>query len=215
MVKIPGPRTRQEHSSRVQDDYSSDELAQDIESDFSDSTIEPAARRSTRTAAVTASKKMSNTLPFSPKKTRSGRQPVIVHGSDSDSDLRETIRPTRKSSRARKLRRINLDDADFVDSDSTGDANAHTKPTRRKVVRGKASRPAYGRFRFVADLQLDEEEYEDIAPLIAHRNICEKCHTAPTHEQQAKKRGKKRKSKDDDSEDEDTRLANLGGWVRW
>ncbi len=95
-------------------------------------------------------------------------------------------------------------------------ADTGKKPVKKKkVVRGKASRPAYGRFRFVADLQLDEEEYEDIAPLIAHRKICEKCHTAPTHEQQVKKKGRKRKTKDDESEDEETRLANLGRWVRW
>lgn len=158
---------------------------------------------------------MGSALPFSPKKTRSGRRPILVHGSDSDSEIQEIPQPTRKSTRARTTRRTNLDDADFEDSVSADDADTQKKSAKKKVVRGKASRPAYGRFRFVADLDLDEDEYEDIAPLIAHRRICEKCHTAPTHEQQVKKKGRKRKSKDDDSEDEETRFSRLGGWVRW
>ncbi|KAI0720008.1 SNF2 family N-terminal domain-containing protein [Cerioporus squamosus] len=212
--KIPGSSSRKGRSSHAQDDYSSDELARDAESDFSYFSDDPAARRSTRTAALTASMKMSSALPFSPKKTRSGRRPILVHGSDSDSDIQEISPPVRKSVRARTLRRTNLDDADYEDSVSVDDADIRNKSAKKKVVRGKASRPAYGRFRFVADLQLDEEEYEDIAPLIAHRSICEKCHAAPTHEQQVKKRGRKRKSKDDESEDEETRLAKLGGWVR-
>ncbi|RPD57040.1 hypothetical protein L227DRAFT_552450 [Lentinus tigrinus ALCF2SS1-6] len=216
MVKISGRRSSNGRFSNAQDEYSSDELARDVDSDFSDSSGGPAARRSTRTAVLNASKKMSGALPFSPKKTRSNRRPVVVHGSDSDgdSDIQEISQPTRKSTRARKLRRANLDDADYEDYVSADDADTRKKSAKKKIVRGKASRPAYGRFRFVADLELDEEEYEDIGPLIAHRSICEKCHTAPTHEQQVKKKGKKRKSKDDESEDEATRLANLGGWVR-
>lgn len=140
----------------------------------------------------------------------------MVHNSDSDSDIQELPVITRKSTRARKTLRSTLDDQDFEDSISP-DSDEDLRPKaekKKKVVRGKASRPAYGRFRAVIDLQLDEEENEDIAPLIAHRAVCEKCQTAPTHEQ-AKKKGHKRKPKHDESEDEETRLANLGGWVRW
>ncbi|TBU49968.1 SNF2 family N-terminal domain-containing protein [Dichomitus squalens] len=137
----------------------------------------------------------------------------MIHDSDSDSDIQEVRAPTRKSTRARKTLRSNLDDEDFEDN-TPADSDSSVRPKaekKKKAVRGKASRPAYGHFRVVADLELDEEENEDIAPLIAHRAVCEKCQTAPTHEQ-ARKKGRKRKAKDEDSEDEETRLANLGGW---
>ena len=208
-------KSRSTRSNLTSDAYSSDELARDASSEeYSEDDSSPAARRSTRTAAATANKKLKTTLPFSPKKTRTSRRSIIIHDSDSDDDIKEVRPSTRKSTRARKTLRANLDDEDFEDFTSA-DWDADIRPkAKKKIVRGKASRPAYGHFRVVADLQLDEEENEDIAPLIAHRAVCEKCQTPPTHEQ-AKKRGRKRKARDDDSEDEETRLANLGGWVRW
>ncbi|KAI0756774.1 SNF2 family N-terminal domain-containing protein [Daedaleopsis nitida] len=212
-VRFPGRMARS--SSRVVDDSGSDELARDYVSDeFSDESYAQSQRRSTR-AAATANGKMGDKLPCSPKKTRTSRHTIVVHGSDSDSEIQDITLPTRKSTRARKLVRSNLDDGDFEDVSPADDSDADMKVVKKKkVVRKKASRPAYGNFREVDDLLVDDEENEDIAALVAHRAICEKCHTAPTHEQMKRKKGRKRKAKDDDSEDEESRLANLGGWVR-
>ena len=213
---LSGSTSRSRGSRSTPGSYGS-ELGQDEDSEeYSDDDSSPAKRRSTRTAAATANKKLGARLPFSPQKARRSRHAIVVHDSDSDSEIQALPAPTRKSTRARKTLRSNLDDQDFEDSVSP-DSDANFRPKaekKKKIVRGKASRPAYGRFRAVIDLQLDEEENEGIASLIAHRAVCEKCQMAPTHEQ-AKKKGRKRKSKDDDSEDEETRLANLGGWVRW
>ncbi|KAI0652071.1 SNF2 family N-terminal domain-containing protein [Trametes meyenii] len=219
-VKIPGLQARPRHHLRALDEYSSDELAQDAASD-SEVSLVSGKRRSRRAAAVSANKKLGNDLPFSPKKTRSGIHAISVHGTDSDSDVQQIQRPTRKSTRARKTRRTNLDDEDFEDTTFANDTSDVTSTSvrkgKKKVVRGKASRPAYGHFRVVADLLLDEEEDDERAALYAHRGFCEKCQTAPTHEQlkTAAKRGKKRKKEEEEEyEDEETRLNNLGGWVR-
>lgn len=214
-LKVPGSTSMFRDSRSSPGSYSSDELGEDEASEeCSDDDSLPAQRRSTRTAAATANRKLGTGLPFSPKKTRGSRRAIVVHDSDSDSEIQEVLGPVRRSTRARKTLRSNLDDEDFEDNISPDSDAAFRPKAEKKVVRGKASRPAYGRFRAVIDLQLDEEENEDIASLIAHRAVCEKCQTNPTHEQ-AKKKGRKRKPKGDDSEDEETRLANLGGWVRW
>lgn len=215
IVRIPGRMTRS--SRRVADDYSSDELARDYVSDqFSDESDGPAQRRSTRGAAANAHRKLGRDLPFSPKKTRTSRHAIVVHGSDSDSEIQEITLPTRKSTRARNLVRTNMDDGDFEDVSPADDSDVDVKVVKKKkIVRERASRPAYGNFRKVDDLRIDDEENQDIAPLVAHRAICEKCHTPPTHEQTQRKKGRKRKAKDDDFEDEDNRIDNLGGWVRW
>ncbi|KAI0673358.1 hypothetical protein C8Q78DRAFT_968243 [Trametes maxima] len=222
-LKIPGLQGRHKHFSRTADEYSSDELAQDMGSDSdSELYLVSGKRRSARAAAVSAHKKIGNDLPFSPKKTRSGVRTILVHDTDSDSDVQEVRRPTRKSTRTRRARRTNLDDDDFEDiafADDTSDVASTSigRGKKKKVIRGKASRPAYGHFRVVADLLLDEEEDEERAALFAHRSFCEKCHTAPTHEQlkKAAKKGKRRKKDEEDEfEDEETRLNALGGWVR-
>lgn len=209
LIKIPALKPRR--TTPAVDEWSSDELAADPESeDFVDEDS-PVKRRSTRTAAVSANRKLGNHLPFSPKKTR-GRA-IIVHNTDSDSEPQRVEQPTRRSTRARRSRPANLDDEDFEDISDDSAARSTTK-SAKKVVRGKASRPAYGHFRMVVDLVIDEEEIND--SLLAHRDICEKCHTGPAHLQQAKlKKGRKRRANDDESEDEETRVANLGGWVRW
>ncbi|KAI0361386.1 hypothetical protein OH77DRAFT_1417635 [Trametes cingulata] len=220
-LKIPGRGARPAYRRNPREEYSSDELAHDIDSGSdSDLPVATSKRRSTRAAAATANEKLGSRLPFSPKKTRSGRA-IVVHGSDSDSDMQDTAAPTRRSTRAKKSKRTNLDDEDFEDTQLVDDdsdlASSGKKAQKKRIVRGKASRPAYGHFRVVADLQYDEEEDEELAPLIAHRSICEKCHTPPAHEQlkKAAKKGKRRrKNEDDESEDEETRLNNLGGWVR-
>ncbi|KAI0778404.1 hypothetical protein BD413DRAFT_489884 [Trametes elegans] len=223
-VKIPGLGTRPTHRSPTGEDYSSDELARDILSDDdSDLSLGPAQRRSTRAAAANANKRLGGDLPFSPQKTRLARRAAVTPVSGSESDSQGPSRPTRKSTRARRSKRANLDDDDFEDMsmiDDGSDAPSTSRASsakKKKVVRGKASRPAYGNFRVVADLQYDEEEDEELAPLIAHRSVCEKCHTAPAHEQlkKAAKKGKRRRrNEDDESEDEETRINALGGWVR-
>ncbi|KAI0639630.1 hypothetical protein C8Q77DRAFT_1082196 [Trametes polyzona] len=222
--RLPGLRTRQTRRLSTPEEYSSDELAGDVEaSDSLDGSPGPAKRRSTRAAAASANGQLGKTMLHRPKRTQPSGGAIVVHGSDSGSDFEEPRRPTRRSMRTRKSGRTNSDDADFHDMtiDDTDESDApwtsRHKHVKKKVVRGKASRPAYGHFRVVADLELDEEEDEDFAPLVAHRGICEKCHTAPAHEQWKKgfKKGRKRRKGDDEeSEDEETRINALGGWVR-
>lgn len=219
-MKIPSLSARPARRASTVES-SADELVDDLDTDTdSDLSLARRQRRSTRAAAVTANRKLGNQP--NPK-TRSGRQVLVVHGSDSDSEVQEISRATRKSTRARKSKRSNLDDEDFEDMDFVDDESdvlrgSKSKASKKKVVRGKASRPAYGHFRVVADLQYDDEDDDDSAPLYAHRSVCEKCHTQPAHEQlkKAAKRGKKRRrNEDDESEDEESRLNALGGWVRW
>lgn len=167
------------------------------------------------------------TLPFSPKKTRSRKVTTVISDEEDDEEdmsLPE-ITPTRRSSRSTKHARVKLDDEDYEDqlNDSDefvqGRSTAKVKPVKKKAVRGKASRPAYGHFRSVADLDYDEDE--GTAVLRAHRGVCEKCEREPAHKLlQKSKRKKKRKSKkseDDFEEDEndEDHLVALGGWVRW
>ncbi|OSD03298.1 hypothetical protein PYCCODRAFT_1434714 [Trametes coccinea BRFM310] len=217
-VKIPGLRTRPDSLSPLSD-YSSDELARDP-GDDSEAYSTHAPRHSTRAAAASANRRLGDSLPFSPKRTRSGKRPIVVYNTDSGSDSGVPARPTRKSSRSRKSKRTNLDDEDYdnvIDDGSEVPSKSKAK-AKKKIVRGKASRPAYGHFRVVADLAYDEEDDDDDAPLRAHRDICEKCHTPPGHQQLSKlaKKGKKRRKieEDDESEDEETRIYALGGWVR-
>ncbi|KAI0936745.1 hypothetical protein AcV5_004808 [Taiwanofungus camphoratus] len=210
----------------------SDELAMGLDSDDSDESSPLVRRKSARVARMGV-KKIARDLPFSPKKTRAATRPVIVHGSDSedvlDSDIEEVLVSTRRSTRTQKRARSDFDDGDFEDElDEISDEYAVEKPTKpkvtkKKVIRGKASRPAYGRFRVIADLELDKQEDEETAPLRAHRDVCEKCHREPAHDLLAaaakkSKKGKRKNSKNSEDEDidgnEEERLAALGGWVR-
>jgi hypothetical protein len=138
--------------------------------------------------------------------------------------------PARRSARERKSAKINLAE-DYVDetgdSESNGESFMETSKRAgkskaaaktRKLKRGPVSRPAYGIFRSVADLEFDAYE-EDTELLRAHRDICEKCHKAPAHVQLEKpKKGRKKIRKEDDygfEENEDDLIQALGGWVRW
>jgi len=141
--------------------------------------------------------------------------------------------PARRSARERKSARINLaDEYVYEGGDSETDSEAYletprrtAKPkaaakTQKRLKRGPVSRPAYGIFRSVADLEYDAYEEEDTELLRAHRDICEKCHKAPAHVQleMPKKKGRKKSRKEDDdvSEgNEDDLIQSLGGWVRW
>jgi hypothetical protein len=152
-------------------------------------------------------------------------------GNDSDSDgsmvLRRSTRFEKKrrvkilpfSPRTRRFRYVHASD----DSDDAYSSTASkVQKKKRNVVRGKASRPAYGRFRVVADLEYDEISDEETAPLRVHRGVCEKCHRKPAHElleMERKKPTKKLKKKKEDefadSGDEEEKVTALGGWVRW
>ncbi|KAI0048335.1 hypothetical protein FA95DRAFT_1517538 [Auriscalpium vulgare] len=173
-------------------------------------------------------------LPFSPRKTRHSRQAAAVRHVDEDDDEVTDESPTktagaRRSTRQRKPVKTQYLDEDFEDdgSEEASDeysqgVSSRSKGKAKKVIRGKASRPAYGHVRSVADLDYDPHDDEDTTALRAHRYECEKCRRQPAHvllEREvrlAQKRKGTRKKKDDleGSDDEETRLSALGGWVR-
>lgn len=204
-----------------------------IPSDDSDDNVRRSnAKRVTRAAAGTSTNN-ARPLPFSPKKMPSIKSYFLPDSDEfdsTDSEVQEVPQPTRRSTRSKKTVRTNLDDNDFVDdadgvdSDEFDDEDSsYSKPKapkQKKIVRGKASRPAYGRFRVIADMELDEQEDPDTAPLRAHRKTCEKCHKKPAHQllldaRKPKKGRKKKKGSDEEAEDDEQRLTALGGWVRW
>ncbi|EMD41939.1 hypothetical protein CERSUDRAFT_90530 [Gelatoporia subvermispora B] len=228
MLKVGKPRRAPARNSSSETDELIRSNSDAYESEASSSYPR---RKSTRMAGggKTKNKKSARSLPFSPKKTRA--RTIVIQDSDleDDSDVVEVPLPTRKSTRTKKLVRTNLDDywatqEGSEDSDGYSEpatSRAKPKPTKRKIVRGKASRPAYGHFRPVADLQLDEEDDSDTAPLRAHRSNCEKCHRQPTYKlltalaKKNKKGGRKRNKRSDEEEsDDEEKLTALGGWVR-
>ncbi|KAJ6574934.1 hypothetical protein B0H19DRAFT_1371843 [Mycena capillaripes] len=183
-------------------------------------------RRSTR-----PTKLPRQNLPFSPKKTRS--QKIVILDTDEEGDTVDgsTGGPARRSTRARKGFKINLDEGAYYESeqdddDSEGyDSAPKLKGAvkRPKVARKRGTRPAYGHVRGVEDLEYDPNSDEETAALRVHRNICEKCHDVPAHQQLEalrKRKGKgrkKRKTTDDEFEesgDEIERVSKRGGWVR-
>ncbi|KAG5353236.1 hypothetical protein C0989_009199 [Termitomyces sp. Mn162] len=205
----------------------------DDESDNDESDFEEEEQSFRRRTSGRVSVTRKQTLPFSPKKTRSAR--VFVIDSDLEtgaSDKNVTIIPTRRSSRNTKRNRKELKDLDSDDSDadliSYSDADAyaprtpHTKAKPKKLMGKRESRPAYGHFRSIADLDYDSHSDEETAPMRKHRNICEKCHQPPAHKllkalsRRGKGRSKKKKTQDEfeESGDEEEKLAGLGGWVR-
>ncbi|KNZ72345.1 Chromatin remodeling factor mit1 [Termitomyces sp. J132] len=200
----------------------------DDESDNDESDFEEEEQSFRRRTSGQVSVTRKQTLPFSPKKTRSAR--VFVIDSDLEtgaSDKNVTIIPTRRSSRNTKRNRKELKDLDSDDSDadlicySDADAYAprtpHTKAKPKKLMGKRESRPAYGHFRSIADLDYDSHSDEETAPMRKHRNICEKCHQPPAHKfLKALSRSKKKKTEDEfeESGDEEEKLAGLDGWVR-
>lgn len=221
------PRLRRKSSS-------TDELAASYRSD---SEVRPTRtdRRMATRGGKTATRQLK--LPFSPKKTRAQGRAVVAPASDedSDSDVREISAPPRRSTRAKRATRSNLNDAEFIadseegsddESVASGEEEYGGKTRSKRVVKKKpakkrGSRAAYGRFRSIADMELDEEVDEESAVLRIHRRTCEKCHRPPTHqalvEARKKKPSRRRKkgSDEESSEDEIERLEALGGWVRW
>ncbi|KAH8099377.1 SNF2 family N-terminal domain-containing protein [Cristinia sonorae] len=165
-------------------------------------------RRSTRNSGAQRSKPFGSTPPFSPKKTRSKARYVISDDEDEDSVKDEGLR---RSTRAKKSQRNNLDGDDYEDS-----RREKTPPVKKiKKKRNPESRPAYGHIRGVADLDYDSDE--ETKALRAHRLTCEKCDRQQTSKLLlAAQKGKKRRAKksDDEEEDDVTRLTALGGWVQ-
>ncbi|KAG0704357.1 SNF2 family DNA-dependent ATPase [Suillus ampliporus] len=225
-----------ESDQQEDDDRSDDEYQQDQGRPTRKASSRPiraaAAKGKSKSRAATQTK-----LPFSPRKLRS--KPVHQYMTESEDELAGyeqediiEIIPARRSARERKSARNNLAD-DYVeeaaDSETDGETygtskgSLKSKPaakTQKRLRRGPVSRPAYGIFRSVADLEFDAYEEEDTELLRAHRDICEKCHKAPAHVQLEKpKKGRKKSHKEDDyafeeNEDEGDLIQSLGGWVR-
>jgi len=158
-------------------------------------------------------------LPFSPAKAPTKRRiRRRMQSSDSDDEVVATRRSTRSTRNAKSYR----DEDEYEDEEPNGSDDAISTPKKKKKrARTKASRPAYGHFREVADLELDDQSDDETLPLRAHRGECEKCHHPPSHIL-LKKLDRRRKSRrssgdDDDDEEEDERdgLESLGGWARW
>lgn len=207
----------------------------DNRSDDEGYTSPPSTRKSTRLAA--SNRKLTQSrLPFSPKKLRSNRIRREPSASDSGDDLGgygqvdsdvEIFVP-RKSTRSRRSARSNLADGLVGEGESDGDTY-HDSPRRKsrtqeagkklKNKRPATARPAYGYFRDIDDLDFDSYGDEATSALRSHRDVCEKCHKPPAHEQltKAKKKGRS-KTKDDKEEsndDDEDHIRGLGGWVRW
>lgn len=145
--------------------------------------------------------------------------------------MQEIVAPSRRSTRT--TTRAPIIDNDYMDEDDDEEddeddeddyggpsARSKEKP-KKKVVRGKASRPAYGNFRTIADLDFDPCSDEETAPLRAHREECEKCHKGQTNillmkqSKKAKPKAKRRRDEDEEDVDEGEKITALGGWVRW
>ncbi|GBE77743.1 hypothetical protein SCP_0106250 [Sparassis crispa] len=234
VIKVGGNQKQtQDKAARESSSSSSDELARSMESDYSDDrSPSPVKRRSTRAAAAGANKKIARDLPFSPRKTRAVRSFVVPDsaGEDEIDEEEVTPPPKRRTGRATKTRRANLNDEEYADeseSENKADSDASSdRPLKsmvvkkKRIVRGKASRPAYGRFRVIVELDYDDYDDPETVALRAHRDICEKCHRKPAHEllTAAAKRGKGRRKKKNEDEEEDEneteKLTALGGWVR-
>ena len=158
-------------------------------------------------------------LPFSPAKAPAKRR---IRKRAQSSDSEEEVVATRRSTRSTRNAKSYREDDEYQDEQQDGSDDAPSAPKKKKRARTKASRPAYGHFRGVVDLELDDQSDDETLPLRAHRGECEKCRHPPSHILLKKLdlRRKKRRSNDsdeEDDEDEDERdnLESLGGWVRW
>lgn len=202
----------------------------DNSSDNEHYTSRALTRKSARLAAGN-NKLIQSKLPFSPTKLRSNRVRRERSASDSGDDLGgygqvdsdvEILVPTRRSTRSRRNARLNLADDGESDGDAYHDSPRHRSRTqdagkKLKKKRHATARPAYGHFRDIDDLEFDSCEDEATSSLRAHRDICERCHKRPAHEQLTKPKKGRRKTKGDESEsdDDEDHIRSLGGWVRW
>ena len=158
-------------------------------------------------------------LPFSPAKAPAKRR---IRRRMQSSDSEEEFVAARRSTRSTRHTKSYREDDEYQDEQQNDSDDAPSAPKKKQRARTKASRPAYGHFREVADLELDDQSDEETSSLRAHRGECEKCRHPPSHMLLKKldQRRKKRRSSDSDEEDdsdEDERdnLESLGGWVRW
>lgn len=218
-------------SSDTEDVPDSEDDGDTSDEDMSDEYGRHPKKKSSR-----ATKKHIKNVPFSPRRTRAkkGFAAADLDVVDEDSDDIEEVAPTRKSSRSTKNSKAKYretDDYMEVDSDgnmATGDedevlASFRKAKPKKKPSHRTSSRPAYGHFRSIHDLEEDDFSDSETAALRAHRAICEKCHRLPANElinaasKKKLKGGKRRKDEDLDDFDGDEMemFRNLGGWVRW
>ena len=200
-------------SESSEDEYASEgfEESDQLEESDSDSDGFAPAARVRRLRSTTR-------LPFSPAKAPAKRR---IHRRVQTSDSEDELAPARRSTRSTRNTRSYHDDDEYEDEERNEFNDAPSLP-KKKRVRAKASRPAYGHFREVLDLELDDQSDDETLPLRAHRGECEKCRHPPSHILLKKldRRRKKRGSSDNDEEDEEDEeerdnLESLGGWVRW
>ena len=157
-------------------------------------------------------------LPFSPAKAPAKRRlRRRIQSSDSEVEVVATRRSIRSTRNTKNYR----DDDEYEDEGQDESDDAPSAP-KKKRARPKASRPAYGHVREVADLELDEQSDDETLPLRAHRGECEKCHHSPSHillkrlDRKRKNKGSSNSDEEDvDEEDERDNLESLGGWIRW
>jgi chromodomain-helicase-DNA-binding protein 4 len=214
-----------DYDSESQGSTNSESQLTDFSSEKSRSEEEIRLRRSRRSAI---SPKKTKPLPFSPRKTRSKTKTAAVSadsGDDStgvDSDLE--VLPLRRSMRSKNVRPNLADSSAYedaeIDEEDGSETDSYSIARKPKIVKKKPapkiSRPAYGFFRPVSNLDYDEDP--KTAVLRAHRDVCDKCHQKPTHILLAnfKRGGKRRKRASSDSDgDEESKLIKKGGWVRW
>jgi chromodomain-helicase-DNA-binding protein 4 len=187
----------------------SEELDQLEESESDLDEFVPSTRvRLTRSAAR---------LPFSPAKASAKRGiRRRVQASDSDDEVVTTRRSARSTRNTKSYR-----DDDEYEEEGLDESDGAPSAPKKKRARTKASRPAYGHFREIADLELDDQSDDETLPLRAHRGECEKCQRPPSHilmkklDRQRKNKRSSESNEEDEDEDERDRLETLGGWVRW
>ena len=210
----PLSRPRPENPSESSgDEYASEESEEVDQLEESESEIDEFVP-STRVRQL----RSSTRLPFSPAKAPTKRRiRRRVQSSDSEDEVVVTRRSTRSTRNTRSYR----DDDEYEDEEPGGSDDGLSAPKKKKRARTKASRPAYGHFREVADLELDDQSDDEALPLRAHRGKCEKCHHPPSHillkklDRRHKKKRSSNSSEEGDEEDERDSLESLGGWVRW
>ena len=162
--------------------------------------IQQPMRRSARAAVSNSMENYCDTSP-GPAKTRAN--PKRLAGRNADDTYHD-------------------DDSSEEDYDETGVSDGEPKPKKKKINRGRLSRPAYGNIRQVADLSSSDSD-DETAALHVHRDTCEKCQEPAAHRllkkyyNRGRKTGRKKAKADDDFEenDEEQRLLSMGGWVRW
>lgn len=223
-VVVPGSEEEDEITESNDSDDDDEHSSSDNDDEYDSGEVP--TRRSLRTRT-----KQKKGIPFSPKKAHSRRIFTIVSDQESTSD--ESRGPLlRRSTRSRKGVKVSLDAEAYsgASEPTSGDedephAKTGSKGQKKERRRARTSRPAYGHFRAVAELDYDSHSDEETASLRKHRGICEKCHQGPAHSlirallKKPGGKGKIRKKTSDDefdsSGDEQERISGFGGWVRW